>query len=164
VLLSSMQQLDLRLAGPELRDAEVREWILRYRGLETAFQVEAGIENPAGEATRLGARLRFDSGGVDEAHIGPEQIGGPTLDLAAGVTRALGAGFSVSLQASAGLVVPRSVSDSAFSPSAQIDCVASGYDLDHCEGAREGSAIDTAAGDYQRYNFAATIGISWEHL
>jgi hypothetical protein len=56
------------------------------------------------------------------------------------------------------------VSKSAFSPSAQTGCVASGYDLDDCESARVGSGIPTAAGDYQRYNFAAMLGISWETL
>jgi hypothetical protein len=164
VVLSAMQQLDLRLAGPELRDADVREWILRYRGLEQAIQLEAGIEQPAGEALRVGARLRFDSGGVDEAHVAPEQIAGPSFDLSGGLSLALGLGFSLQVHASAGLMLPRSVGDSVFSPQAQVACVASGYDLDACKAAREGSALDTAAGDYQRYDFAALVGISWEHL
>ncbi len=162
--LSSVDQFDLRLAGPELRDAEVREWVLRYHGLADAWQVETGVETPAGEATRWGARLRFDTGGVDSTHVAPEQISGPTFSLAGGVQFVLFGGFSLTLAAQAGFMVPRHVSESVFSPRAQTECVASGYDLDDCRGAREGSAIDTAAGDYQRYNFGAMLGISWDSL
>ncbi len=164
IALAATSQIDLRLAGPELREAGVREWVLRYRGLESAFLFEFGIETPAGEITRFGARLRFDTGGVDAAHTAPAQIAGPTFDLAAGVERALGGGFAFTLAASAGLMVPREVGDSAFAPSEQTGCVASGYDLDQCRGARVGSAINTAAGDYQRYNFGVMLGISWETL
>jgi hypothetical protein len=50
---------------------------LRYRGLETRVQTEAGLETPAGLGTRWGVRLRFDTGGADEQHVAPEQITGP---------------------------------------------------------------------------------------
>jgi len=164
MVLSAVDQFDLRLAGPELRDAGVREWVLRYRGLESAVQLETGLETPAGLATRWGVRLRFDTGGADEKHVAPEQITGPTFDLSAGVQRVIYGGWSFTFAASAGLMLPRHVGTSAFSPSAQTDCVVSGYDLDHCEAARVGSGIPTAAGDYQRYNFATMLGISWETL
>jgi hypothetical protein len=164
MVLSAVDRFDLRLAGPELRDADVREWLLRYRGLESAIQTEAGIETPAGLGTRYGVRLRFDTGGADEHHVAPEQITGPTFDLSAGFQHVIYGGWSFTVGASAGLMLPRHVGTSAFSPSAQTDCVASGYDLDHCESARVGSGIPTAAGDYQRYNFAAMLGISWETL
>jgi long-subunit fatty acid transport protein len=164
IALSAVDHLDLRLAGPELRDAGVREWILRYRGLSNAVQLETGLETPAGQASRWGLRLRFDSGGVDNAHVAPEQIAGPSLDLAGGLEHPIWGNWSVTLAVSAGLMLPRHVQKSAFSPKAQIDCAASGFDLDRCQGAREGSAIDTAAGDYQRYNFGAMLGLSWDYL
>jgi long-subunit fatty acid transport protein len=164
LVLSAVDQFDLRLAGPELRDAGVREWVLRYRGLEDAVQLETGLETPAGLATRWGARLRFDTGGTDEKHVAPEQIAGPTFDLSAGVQRVIYGGWSFTFAISTGLMLPRHVGTSAYSPSAQTDCVASGYDLDDCQSARVGSGIPTAAGDYQRYNFATMLGLSWETL
>jgi long-subunit fatty acid transport protein len=162
--LSALDQLDVRLAGPELREAEVREWMLRYRGLADAWQFEAGLETPAGQATRWGLRARFDTGGAAKTHVAPEQITGPTFDFSGGFERVLWGGLSLTFAASAGFMVPRHVGESVFQPAAQTECVASGYNLDDCRAAREGSAIPTAAGDYERYNFGAMLGLTYESL
>jgi long-subunit fatty acid transport protein len=162
--LSVMDVLDVRMAGPELRAADVREWVLRYRGLRDVLVLEAGAENPAGGRVRLGARLRFSTGSTATSQVSAASMDRPSLGLAAGAELGLGGGFSITLAASGGATLPATVTDSAFSPSAQTDCVASGYDLDRCAATREGRAGPTAAGDYLKLSYGAFLGLAWDRL
>ena len=56
-----------------------------------------------------------------------------------------------------------SVDASAFDPRHRIDCIDSGYDYATvgCEAARNGYAISTAAGDYDRIEHALRIGFRY---
>lgn len=164
ILLGRLELYDLRLSGPALRAAQVPEWMLRYRGFQDVLSVDAGLEHPAGRSVRLGTRVRFETSAVPLEAVAPSQVDGPKLELAGGTELRLGGGWSVSLGASAAYMFPREVGDSAFSPREQIDCVASGHDLDRCEAAREGRAISTAAGAYDRTTFGFVLGLSYDRL
>ena len=56
------------------------------------------------------------------------------------------------------------VRDSAFDPRDQISCIDSGFDYttSECAAVRHGYAIDTAAGDYRRFEHAMRIGLRYE--
>jgi hypothetical protein len=161
---SVISKLDMRLAGAELREAEVPEWMYRYQGVSDAIIAELGFETAPGSSWRFGVRGTFDSGGVARTHISPAHVDGPTLGVQAGVELGLGGGFSITLAASAGFMFPRHVTDSVFRPSDQLGCVASDYDLDTCATTRDGAAIPSAAGDYDRFTLGALVGLAWDRL
>jgi long-subunit fatty acid transport protein len=156
--------MDLRMAGPELRAAGVREWVLRYQGLRDVLVGEVGLERPAGGALRLGARLRVETGATTLSHVAPQQMDTPSASVHGGLETGLGGGFALTVNLSAGLALPGSVKNSAFSPSAQTHCVDSGYDLDQCEAARVGRAGPTAAGDYFKLTWGALVGFAYDRL
>jgi long-subunit fatty acid transport protein len=161
--LSVVSQLDLRLAGPALRAAGVKEWILREQGLRDAFVGELGVENPSG-MVRFGARLMADSGGIAAGAINPAHVDGPTFGVEAGLELGLASGFAVTIAAYGGLMLPRKVSPGAYLPQEQIDCVQSHFNLDACSASRAGYAIPTAAGSYTRATFGLLVGLAWDRL
>jgi hypothetical protein len=59
---------------------------------------------------------------------------------------------------------PVHVTDSAFDPRDQLDCQASGFDYSTpaCAAARNGYAIATAAGDYDRMQHALRLALRYE--
>jgi long-subunit fatty acid transport protein len=165
VNLSEHRLWDLRLSGRDLRDAGVEEWVTRYRGLQDVTSLDVGVEQPQGETLRVGGRLRLDwNPFADGDTVSPTNVNGPTVELAGGVQYRVSPGWSLSLGGAASAMFPRETTDSAFTPSAQIDCVQSGYDLDACEPAREGRAIPTAAGTYGRLSLSLMLGLSFDRL
>lgn len=162
--MSVHRQYDLRMSGPELRDAGVEEWVLRYRGFQDVYSLDVGVENPSGRRVRVGARLRYESSAVPTELVAPEQVDGHKLEVAGGLEYKLTPGLAMTLGGSFAIQLPENVAQSGFSPSARVDCVASGYDLDRCEAAREGSALPTAAGDYTRMTFGFMLGLSYDRL
>lgn len=57
-----------------------------------------------------------------------------------------------------------SVGRSAFDPRYRLDCVDSDYDYSTraCQATRNGYALPTAAGDYQRIDHALRLGFRYE--
>lgn len=170
LVLSTHRAYDLRLSGQTVRDPGAPEWMLRHRGLSDAFSFEAGIESPPsgalgfGRRVRLGGRLRYHSSSVPRDAVAADQVDGHELEAALGLELGLGAGLSLSLSASIAAMLPVDVTQSVFSPKQHIACVASGYDIDQCEAARDGRAIPTAAGRYERFTGEFVLGLSFQRL
>src|SRR5690606_12696068 len=107
-------------------------------------------EGDPSERLRLGVRLRGESGAVDAERASPIQMDGINATLALGAELrfaehfVFGAGYGLTWFA------PLDADDSAFDPRDRVDCVDSQFDFDRCQAAREGRALPTAAGRYQR--------------
>ncbi len=162
--LSTHRDLDLRVAGPEVRALDAPEWLVRYRGLRDLWAVDVGVEQPAGGTLRVGARLRLENGAVPESHVAPNQIDGPSATVAAGLEFRLTPTLALSLQGTVGALLPRTVDPGVFTPSGEFDCTSSGYDLDRCIPAREGRALPSAAGDYNSTTFGLLVALSYDRL
>jgi hypothetical protein len=164
VWLASQDEIDLRFIGRPLLQAGVPEWLPRYRGLTSALAVEAGVEGTPALPLRLGARLRFETSAVPVSAVAIDQLDAPKLQLGAGLEVRVANGLALVVGERLGLYLPQDVPASAFTPSAQIACNASGYDLesDACAAARVGRAVPTAAGSYKRIDNELTLGLSYD--
>ncbi len=162
--LSRHDLFDIRLYGGDLASAGVPEWYPRYRGMRDVFQATVGLEGQEVGRTRLGGRLRAESGATTDATVSPLQIDG--LDLGAGVGVELRLTQNVVLQLGYDLSwFPEVASDdSAFDPMARVACVDSDYDFDQCGAARVGRAVPTAAGRYRRLRHASSFALRWDSL
>jgi hypothetical protein len=162
--LSSQDRIDLRFVGRDLVNAGTPEWVVRYRGFENALALEAGVEEPPARTLRLGARARFQTSAVPEAAVAVGQIDAPRLDLGAGLEARVSTRVALVAGLNAGLYLPASGAGTAYTPSAQIACNASGFDLDTaaCAASGSGRGIPTAAGSYRRIDTELTLGISYD--
>ncbi len=160
--LSTHKGYDLRLAGPELSPAGAQEWRTLYRGFQDAFSLEGGLEATMTPNLRLGGRLRLESSAVETSRVGHEQVDAPKIDLGLGAEMRMSTHMFLSLGYSLAYLLPQDVAPSAFSPSESSRCVASDFDLDICQAAREGRAIPTAAGHYERLSHELLLGLVYE--
>jgi hypothetical protein len=160
--LSSHDAFDVRVVPDPL--LVLPEWIVRHRGMRDAFAVEAGLEQPPATRVRLGGRARVETSAVPSSKVAPQQVDALTLELAGGLELRLSARWALLATASAALLFPVEADPSAFTPSARIDCAASGFDLDTpaCAAAREGRAVPTAAGSYFRAGAELTFGFTYD--
>lgn len=163
--LSRLQAFDVRTYGSTLPRNGIREWTERPRGMHDAFAGWAGVEqNDTGQRLLLGARIGWESSAVSEGRTSPLTISPAslTLDLGAQLrfTRAVSAQLSYGLQFAPTL----HAETSRFDPAAVGDCAASGYDhaTDACTAVRDGYAIPSAAGSYERIQHALRIGLRYE--
>jgi long-subunit fatty acid transport protein len=164
VFFSVQDKIDLRFFGRPLILAGVPEWVVRYRGLGDALAVEAGLEQAPATAVRRGARLRFETSAVPEGAQAADQVDAPKLQLAGGLELRVTPRVALVVGYALTLFLPGDATPSAFSPRAQIDCTASGYDIDTaaCAAARAGRAIPTAAGSYRRIGNELTVGLAYD--
>jgi hypothetical protein len=158
--LSRQRLLDFRLIDPTIGGGNVPEWITRYRGFDDNLSVSAGIEQREGGRLRLGGRLMAESETTSARAVSPLQVEGFQVTAAVGAELRLL--DRLVLYGSYGLTYYPTVTagaDSLFDPQAQIDCVASDYNLDVCTPSAEGRAIPTAAGTYERmrHGFRAAL-------
>lgn len=163
--LSRFQHYDVRGYGIELRNAKIPEWILRPRGLHDPLAVWAGIEqrNLGNWWYRIGARIGMETSSLDNRRTSPLTVASRSYTGDIGAQFRLG---SFIVQTSYGLqYFPRvNVTSSAFDPNARATCIESGFDYSTaaCESVRNGYAIATAAGSYERISHAIRIGLVYE--
>jgi hypothetical protein len=164
--LSRFAAYDVRLYGSTLPRNAIPEWTERPRGMHDAFAGWIGIEQvDTGSRPRTyGARVGFETSSVVAARTSPITIAPTsfTLDLGAQWrTR-----YRLVFQLSYGVQYFPKVDarDSAFDPLARIACIDSGYDYSTpaCRSVRNGYAIPSAAGEYQRIQHALRFGLRYE--
>lgn len=163
--LSRFQNYDIRGYGTALRNANTPEWTLRPRGLRDPLAAWAGVEqrNIGNWWYRLGARIGIETSSVDDARTSPLTIAPRSYTADVGAQFRLG---SLVVQTSYGLQYFPSVDvvDSAFDPYARAACIDSQFDYSTtaCESVRNGYAIATATGGYDRLQHAIRIGLVYE--
>lgn len=162
--LSRLAAYDVRTYGSTLPSHGIPEWTERPRGMHDAFAVWGGVEQvDVGQAWLGGARIGVETSSVSAARTSPLTIAPTSLTLDLGGQRRIG---NLVIQLSYGLQYFPTVSarPSAFDPRDRLDCIANGYDYTTaaCRGVREGYAIPSAAGDYERIEHALRIGLRYE--
>ena len=162
---SRHSQYDIRLFGGDLNTLEdVPEWYPRYRGFVDTWRFQVGLEGREEQRIRLGGRLRYETGAVDVSTVTPLQIHGQHLGAALSVgfrlteTLIVTAGYNVSW-------FPKiRANRSVFDPRDRLDCVDSNFDINRCDGAREGRALPTANGNYQKFEHALSLSIQYDRF
>jgi len=165
--LSRFTAYDVRGYGSTFPANNIPEWTERPRGFHDPFAVWAGVEQvEAGETGldggwRFGGRIGFETESVDEARTSPITIDPTSYTLDLGAMLRLTP--IVALQLTYGLQYYPAVhvTNSAFDPRDRLACIASGYEYatQACESTRQGYAIPTAAGDYDRVEHALRLAV-----
>lgn len=156
---------DVRVYGSSFLGTDVPEWTERPRALNNSYAFWGGVEQKeSDQRLRLGARIGFETASVPEDQTSPLTIApfSGTLDLGAQLRIA----STLSVQVTYGLqyFVPVHVNNSQFNPNSQLECIGDGFDYSSasCAAVRNGYAIPTAAGDYERIEHAVRIGMRYE--
>ncbi len=164
--LSRMQAYDVRGFGSTFRANGIPEQMLRARGLHDAFAVWAGVEQvdlDTRKPFRFGARVGYETSSVSNARLSPTTVAPAALTLDLGAQARVRAWV---IQLSYGIAISpsTSVDRSAFDPRYRLDCIDSDYDYSTraCQATRNGYALPTAAGDYQRIDHALRLGFRYE--
>lgn len=170
--LSRFQRYDVRPYGSLFDEANVPEWMPRPRGLRNNVAAWAGIEQIEQDTFepmpwRVGVRAGFESESVDADQTSPTTVAplSFTADFGAQLRFAINdLPFVVQLTLGAQYFPPVNVTDSAFDPRARLACADSGHDYstNACRSVREGYALPTAAGDYQRFQLASRFAVRYE--
>jgi hypothetical protein len=156
--------LDLRFIGEELSAAGAPDWYRRYRGFRDVWSAQVGLEGRDTQRLRTGVRLGLETGAVADEAVSPLQVAswnaslGGGAELRLGDSVVLGAGYQLTRHGTV------DVERSLFDPLERIDCFASQFDFDRCEGARLGRAIPSAAGRYERWSHALMLSLRYDTL
>ena len=165
--LSRLQAYDVRGYGPGFTASNAPEWTERPRGFHDPFAMWAGVEQVEThsiERLRFGARVGFETGAIDDNQTNPLTIAPMSFTVDVGGQLQLAPGLYMQLSYGLQYFPPVHVTDSAFDPRDQLDCQASGFDYSTpaCAAARNGYAIATAAGDYDRMQHALRLALRYE--
>ncbi len=165
--LSRFSAYDVRGYGSTFPTFGIPEWTERPRGFHDQFAAWAGIEESDPTAVgqlRFGGRLGFETSAVDDARISPMTVAPLSATADVGVQVALSPTLKVQLSYGLQYFPATHVGKSAFDPADQLACQASGFDYSTspCSAVRNGYAIETAAGDYDRVEHALRLGIRYE--
>jgi len=165
--LSRLAAYDVRGYGPGFTAANIPEWTERPRGFHDPVALWAGIEQVethSVERLKLGGRIGIETSSVDDDHTNPLTIAPTSFTLDLGAQLQVTPGLYVQLSYGLQYFPPVHVANSAFDPRDQLDCQASGYDYStpECGAVRNGYAIATAAGDYDRMQHALRLALRYE--
>ena len=166
--LSRLQAYDVRGYGPAFTSANIPEWTERPRGFHDTFAMWAGVEQSDAHTDalfRFGGRIGFETAAIAGSRTNPLTIVPASVTADVGIQVRLAP--TLHLQATYGLqyFLPVHVGNSAFDPQDQIACMASGYDYSTaaCAAVRNGYAIPSAAGDYDRMQHALRLALRYEY-
>jgi len=162
--LSVHDTYDIRLYGGDLTQAGVPEWYPRYRGMRDVWQGSVGLEGRETGRTRIGGRLRAETGATADRDVSPLQIDGFELGAAVGVELPISDHVVIQLGYDLSWFPEVDSSESAFDPVARVACVDSDYDFASCQAVREGRAVPTAAGRYRRLRHGVTLSLRYDSL
>lgn len=163
--LSRLSAYDVRTYGTTLPRNNIPEWTERPRGMHDAFAVWGGVEQvDSGPPHMLyGARLGFESSTVSPEQTSPITIAPASFTLDLGARRRFGSGLTVELSYGLQYFPTERGVGSAFNPAAPIACLGSGYDYStpECQAVRNGYAIASATGTYERFEHAFRLGLRY---
>ncbi|HEX7838712.1 MAG TPA: hypothetical protein VF469_14650, partial [Kofleriaceae bacterium] len=160
--LSRMSTYDVRTYGTTLPSHGIPEWTERPRGMHDAFAFWGGVEQvDHGEQVRLGARLGFETSAVTPSRTSPLTVSPASATLDLGVQLRIAHGLIAQLSYGLQYFPKVNATGSEFDPRWRADCTASDYDYSTaaCAAVRNGYAIATAAGTYDRIEHALRLGL-----
>jgi len=162
--LSRHNKLDIRLFGQELTAAGVPNQIPRFRGFKDVWRMEAGLESRGTHSYRYGARVRFETAGVDDTRVTPIQVHGTNVGVAVGGELRFGGGWSLGGSYVVSWYPGMDATNTVFDPRDRLTCIDSEFELNSCQAVREGRALPTAAGKYKRLLQGFTAWIRYDTL
>jgi len=163
--LSRMQAYDVRAFGSTLARNQIPEWTERPRGMRDAFAGWAGVEQvDLGQAWVFGARAGFETAAVSPKRTSPLTVAPTSFTLDLGAQLRISRGVVAQLSYGLAYFPTVNVQDSEFNPQSRIACAAASFDYTRaeCEAVRDGYAIATAAGNYERFQHAMRIGLRYD--
>jgi hypothetical protein len=163
--LSRLSAYDVRAYGSTLPRFGVPEWTERPRGLHDAFAGWAGAEQiDHGQTLRFGGRAGFETASVTAERTSPLTISPASLTLDVGAQLRIAHGLIAQLSYGLQYFPTVTVTDSAFDPRDRVICSAKNFDYDapECAAVRNGYAISTAAGTYDRLQHAVRFALRYE--
>lgn len=163
--LSRMRGYDVRMNGRAIVGTTVPEWTERPRGYRDSVALWGGLEQvDRGKRWRFGGRLGFETAAIADDRTAPGAVQPLSLTVDGGAELRIAP--NLVLQASYGLQLfaPVRATTSQYDPRAALMCAADEFDYTTpaCAALRDGFAIPTAAGDYQRLQHALRIGLRYE--
>jgi hypothetical protein len=161
-----MTSYDVRGYGSTFVPNGIPEQMIRARGMHDSFAVWAGVEQldvDVRKPFRFGARLGYETAAVDDSRLSALTVAPAAVTLDLGV-QARFRSWVVQLSYGIAYSPTIQVQDSAFDPRHQLDCIDTDYDYtsNGCRATRNGYALPTAAGDYQRIDHAVRLGFRYE--
>jgi len=165
--LSRLQAYDVRAYSSTFARDGVPEWTERPRGLHDSFAVWGGVEQvDVGGPPHFmyGARVGFETSAVSAERTSALTVAPASLTFDLGVQRRISRGAVLQLSYGVQYFPKVDARNSAFDPRDRVACIASGFDYstDACQAVREGYAIPTAAGEYERIQHAVRIGLRYD--
>ncbi len=163
--LSRFQNYDVRGYGATLAANDIPEWQLRPRGFHDSFALWAGVEQVDREDPLvLGGRIGIETSAIADSRTSPLTVAPTSGTLDVGAQYRLTRWLVVQATYGVQYFPTVNVKDSAYDPRARLNCIDSGYNYDTsgCNRVRNGYAIDTADGDYQRIEQAIRLAVRYE--
>jgi long-subunit fatty acid transport protein len=144
-------RIDVRLTGPELRDApSIPDHVVLYQGLQDTFAAQLGASRQLTARLALQAAALVESPALPAEALSPRTIDGWKLDALLALRWKISRLFTAQLGYGILWVPPRTASASAFAPANMVECVESHFDVARavCQAAEQGRGTASAAGRY----------------
>ena len=162
--LSSFRRYDVRLYGLDLTDAGIPELVPRPRGLRDELALQLGLEQvDTGQRAIVGARLGAERGPVGDAHLSPLQPYPAAITGDLGLQLRVAPAFIVQIGYGVRWSPATDSGRGAYDPLDAVACYEASFDIDlpACQALRDGYAIPTASGTYQRIENLARVTLRW---
>jgi hypothetical protein len=163
--LSRLSAFDVRAYGSTIPRNGIPEWTVRPRRMHDSFAAWAGVEQvDVGNTWTLGGRIGGETSAVSDARTSPMTIAPGSVSLDLGAQLRVSRGVAAELSYGVQYFPTVHAETSKFDPQARLDCIAqhNDYSTAACETVRDGYAIPSAAGSYQRVEHALRIGLRYE--
>ncbi len=163
--LSRLSAYDVRAYGSTIPRNGIPEWTVRPRRMHDSFAAWAGVEQvDVGGTWTLGGRVGGETSAVSDDRTSAITIAPGSVSLDLGAQLRLSRGVAAQLSYGVQYFPTVRAETSKFDPQAQLDCLAQGndYTTDACQTVRDGYAIPSAAGSYQRIEHALRIGLRYD--
>lgn len=166
--LSRLQAYDVRGYSPGFTAAGIPEWTERPRGFHDTFAMWTGVEQSdthTDALVRLGGRIGFETASIAASRTNPLTIAPASVTADVGLQLRLAATLHMQVTYGIQYFPGVHVTNSAFDPQDQLACQASGHDYSTgaCASVRNGYAIESAAGDYDRLQHALRLALRYEY-
>ncbi len=163
--LSRFDSYDLRMYGLSLADAGVPEWYPRPRGLHDRVTLHAGVEQvDTGQPAIGGVRVGIERGAVPAERLSAMSAMPLALTLDLGAQLRLPRGVVVQVGYGLAWSPTTDTGRGAYDPLDRLACIEAGYDvtLPACAAVRDGDALPTASGTYQRTRHGAFLTMRYD--
>jgi len=163
--LSRLNAYDVRAYSSTSVANGIPEWTERPRGMHDAFAGWAGVEQvDRGQTYLFGARAGFETAALSAGRTSPLTVSPASITLDVGAQLRVSRGLIAQLSYGLQYFPTVSVANSAFDPGFQVACMDSHYDYSTaaCAATRNGYAIASAAGSYDRIEHALRLGLRYD--